>query len=256
MPPIAAFWRGLDIDDRLALGLLDQKAARQEHKHRQSLNKALTRFLVKEGRLKKNTNNPLVVLRACLAFLAAGPSQVILANLEDLWAVRRGALGSRTRHPGAVVVAFQPAGDPKQRRRLPRLAPSREARSGHSVPRKAVPRELGDGVRKRGWLWKRGCEQWPRRLGRDPAGERCDRSAGHSPRDLAPAGVQRRRAQRGWDCAASGQRSRVAEAAAGRRADSARGDPGCVQMGHERSTSARHRDDHEPGPRQGARLRP
>jgi 4-alpha-glucanotransferase len=84
MPTFAAFWRGLDIDDRRDLGLFDAKAAQAEHARRRELCRAIETYLQRQGFLPAG-RDPLAVLRACLAFLATGPGRVALANLEDLW---------------------------------------------------------------------------------------------------------------------------------------------------------------------------
>jgi len=84
MPPFAAFWQGLDIQDRVDLGILDGNAAEEERRRRQGLIEALIRGLREGGHLHENVE-PLAVLQACLAHLGAGPSMVALANLEDLW---------------------------------------------------------------------------------------------------------------------------------------------------------------------------
>jgi 4-alpha-glucanotransferase len=85
MPPFAAFWRGLDIDDRLQRGLLDDKSARGERKSRQVLKQSFLALLRRQGLLTEAASDESAVLRACLAFLAASRARVVLAGLEDLW---------------------------------------------------------------------------------------------------------------------------------------------------------------------------
>lgn len=85
MPPFAAFWQGLDIEQWLGLGLLDKSGVESERKIRQQLKEALRHFLVREGRLNDSTLDVRSVLRACLAFLSASPARTVLINLEDLW---------------------------------------------------------------------------------------------------------------------------------------------------------------------------
>ncbi len=86
MPPFAAFWEGLDIDDRLDLGILDQPVRDQEHRARQVMLDKLVCFLRNRGLLTmREEANARSVLRACMEYLAAGPAWVVLANLEDLW---------------------------------------------------------------------------------------------------------------------------------------------------------------------------
>ena len=85
MPPFAAFWRGLDIRDRLELGLLDPPGAALENRNRRTLKSALTRFLKLKGRLNGGLRRTGGVLKACLHYLGASPARLLLVNLEDLW---------------------------------------------------------------------------------------------------------------------------------------------------------------------------
>jgi 4-alpha-glucanotransferase len=85
MPPFAAFWQGLDIEDRFKLGLLNRKDARMQRKNRQVLKEALLASLKRKGWLRNASLDSQAVLRACLAFLSASPARVVLVNLEDLW---------------------------------------------------------------------------------------------------------------------------------------------------------------------------
>jgi 4-alpha-glucanotransferase len=84
MPTFAAFWQGLDIQDRLELGILDENGANHARHERHAAREALLRALRQRGLLHDNGDLPNV-LRACLAYLAAGPARVVLATLEDLW---------------------------------------------------------------------------------------------------------------------------------------------------------------------------
>jgi 4-alpha-glucanotransferase len=85
MPPFAAFWQGLDIEERQRLGLLDSLAARAEADKLLSLKEALIIFLRKHGWLHEPEDDTPTVLIACLSFLAASQAQLVLVNLEDLW---------------------------------------------------------------------------------------------------------------------------------------------------------------------------
>ena len=67
MQPFQAFLKGLDIDDRLDLGLLDQKAARKELKQRAVMRRKLRSFL------------------DAIRFLAKSMADIVLINMEDLW---------------------------------------------------------------------------------------------------------------------------------------------------------------------------
>ncbi len=84
MPPFAAFWQGLDIQERVELGILDPSVAEREHRQRQAVVDALIRSLRMEGWLQDSVD-PRAVLEACLKHAAAGPAFAVLANLEDLW---------------------------------------------------------------------------------------------------------------------------------------------------------------------------
>ena len=79
-----SFWTGADIDDRVALGLLDQDQARQEHGYRAAQRDTLVRYLRSIGWLGDDADAG-AVLRAWLSCLANGQEEFLLINLEDLW---------------------------------------------------------------------------------------------------------------------------------------------------------------------------
>jgi 4-alpha-glucanotransferase len=85
MPPFAAFWRGLDIEDRRDLGLLSEEAASAEQQTRAQLRQTVITFLRKLKFLAPDDDSLAAVLRANEDFLAASRAQVMLLNLEDLW---------------------------------------------------------------------------------------------------------------------------------------------------------------------------
>lgn len=85
MPPFAAFWRDLDLEDRRQLGLLDAEGAEAEKRDRLALREALAAFLRSRGWLQKASVDAQSFLRACLAHLAASPAPLLVVNLEDLW---------------------------------------------------------------------------------------------------------------------------------------------------------------------------
>ncbi len=101
MPPFAAYWQCLDIDERRAMGLLDSTGARIERKNRRALQHALHSFLERKGCLKANAASVRALLEACLVYLSAGPARVILTNLEDLWLERepQNVPGTVEQHP-------------------------------------------------------------------------------------------------------------------------------------------------------------
>jgi 4-alpha-glucanotransferase len=67
MPPFEAFLAGLDIDDRLDLGLLDEKTGRVECEQRAIMKRKLRSF------------------RNAVQFLADSMADIVLVNMEDLW---------------------------------------------------------------------------------------------------------------------------------------------------------------------------
>jgi 4-alpha-glucanotransferase len=84
MPPFSAFWRGLDIEDRVQMGLMDETAATWEAEQRAKVREAVIQTLRQAGRLGDDDDEPLV-LRACLEQLAAGEPLAVMVNIEDLW---------------------------------------------------------------------------------------------------------------------------------------------------------------------------
>jgi 4-alpha-glucanotransferase len=85
MPPFAAFWQGLDIEERRRLGLLDSADARAEGNRLQSMKETLITFLRNRSWLHEPKGDVRTVLTACLSYLAASQAQLVLINLEDLW---------------------------------------------------------------------------------------------------------------------------------------------------------------------------
>ena len=85
MPPFAAFWQGLDIEERRRIGLLDKAGVKEEKNRLLSMKKALVTFLQDRDWLQGAENDIAAVLKACLAFLAASQARMVLINLEDLW---------------------------------------------------------------------------------------------------------------------------------------------------------------------------
>ncbi len=85
MPPFTSFWEGLDIKERLGLGLLSRAEAQKEERERQAIRKELFGFLSKKGWLKPAEVDTYSALRACLTLLTTSRARVVLVNLEDLW---------------------------------------------------------------------------------------------------------------------------------------------------------------------------
>jgi 4-alpha-glucanotransferase len=84
MPPFAAWWQGLDIEERVELGILTATIAEEERRKRRSMLDALVQALQRQGRLRGPVELR-AVLRASLAHLCEGAAQLVLTNLEDLW---------------------------------------------------------------------------------------------------------------------------------------------------------------------------
>ncbi|KAB2843038.1 4-alpha-glucanotransferase, partial [bacterium] len=84
MPTFAGFWEGRDLEDRHALGLMDEAAWALETRRRRELRDALETYfkLVAAG-----TEEPYLqaLLHGCLSQLAASEAAWLLINLEDLW---------------------------------------------------------------------------------------------------------------------------------------------------------------------------
>jgi 4-alpha-glucanotransferase len=84
MPPFRAFLDGADIDDRLDLGLIDEKTARCEHKDRA---KIIREYFRDAPQILAVQNLGCVpkILPQILEFLAGSMANIVLVNLEDLW---------------------------------------------------------------------------------------------------------------------------------------------------------------------------
>jgi 4-alpha-glucanotransferase len=86
MPPFAAFWRGLDIEERAARGALDPAAARAEAEARARQRAALVHYLRAAAALAPGAeDDPVRVHAACLEMLGRSRARAVLVNLEDLW---------------------------------------------------------------------------------------------------------------------------------------------------------------------------
>jgi 4-alpha-glucanotransferase len=85
MPPFAAFWQGLDIDDRFDLGILTQQQVDEARLEREAMRNALIKFLQQRELLAADKNEVRDLLRASLKFICGSSSRAALINLEDLW---------------------------------------------------------------------------------------------------------------------------------------------------------------------------
>jgi 4-alpha-glucanotransferase len=79
------FWSGGDIQDRLALNLIDATQALDEHRYRATQRQSLVAFLHTRGYMSEATADADMVLHAWLKFLADQGEEFLLVNLEDLW---------------------------------------------------------------------------------------------------------------------------------------------------------------------------
>jgi 4-alpha-glucanotransferase len=84
-PTFASFWAGDDIEDRIELGLLDEASAAEERRNRCAQRESLVAFLNSRGWLEEAAPDAGAVLTAWLNYLASGPTDLLLLNLEDLW---------------------------------------------------------------------------------------------------------------------------------------------------------------------------
>jgi 4-alpha-glucanotransferase len=85
MPPFAAFWQGLDLQDRLALGLMDDAGLTQERELHEARKAAFIEYLRRQRWLPEGELDQQEILTAVLSFLAASPAELMIVNLEDLW---------------------------------------------------------------------------------------------------------------------------------------------------------------------------
>jgi 4-alpha-glucanotransferase len=131
MPPFATFWSGLDIDDRMDLGLIDAAAASRERDTRAAMRAALIERLESEGLLRDGVINTESVLEACLTLLARSPAAVVLVGLEDLWSETQpqntpGTLYERANWQRKTKLSFEEFIEfPAVRRILDRVAAAR-----------------------------------------------------------------------------------------------------------------------------------
>jgi 4-alpha-glucanotransferase len=84
-PTFGGWWRGTDIDDRRALGLITDAQVVTERAERAASKAALVAF-VDRGKLAPTSlpDEARAALGATVD-LARGPAEVVLVNLEDLW---------------------------------------------------------------------------------------------------------------------------------------------------------------------------
>jgi 4-alpha-glucanotransferase len=79
------WWLGRDCDDRRALGLIDDARAAAEHAERRVSRAALLEHVDRHGLAPHTLPDPARALHGAQAELAAGPAEVVLVTVEDLW---------------------------------------------------------------------------------------------------------------------------------------------------------------------------
>lgn len=95
LPPFAAFWEATDVGFREELGLVAGEAAEAERAERARMRRAVTSFLLREGRLgaarpgSHKEVDARTALDLSLEDLAASDARVVIVNLEDCWGETR-----------------------------------------------------------------------------------------------------------------------------------------------------------------------
>ena len=84
MPMFAAYWQGLDVPDRIALGLLNDVSSKQEAETRAQIRSAWLKVLglKSEAPLK-------IIFEKTMLFLGASDAELALVTLEDAWLEER-----------------------------------------------------------------------------------------------------------------------------------------------------------------------
>ncbi|MEO5667390.1 MAG: 4-alpha-glucanotransferase [Bdellovibrionota bacterium] len=88
MPMWAAYWNGLDLPDRLDLGLLNATTLLEEQETREILRKKWIAYLHKTQGLDLKPSDQ-DVFQATMLFVAGAPSELALVTLEDVWLEER-----------------------------------------------------------------------------------------------------------------------------------------------------------------------
>jgi len=92
LPPFASFWRGLDVEERLARKEIDRASASTLCQQRASWRKAVLKVLGAEQEPEASSDHidtsgqiTRRALEGCLVHLARSPARLVMADLEDLW---------------------------------------------------------------------------------------------------------------------------------------------------------------------------
>ncbi len=84
-PTFAGWWYGLDIHDKLALGLVDEDQAREEHAGREAVRTSIEAYVTQREADRSPDDPPLTRwLSGTLRHLAESDAWAVLVNLEDL----------------------------------------------------------------------------------------------------------------------------------------------------------------------------
>ena len=81
----AGWWRGADLDDQVALGLTPAAEAEDLHAGRARSRAALLDHVDRHDLAPADLPDPARAFAGATADLAAGPAEVVLVTLEDLW---------------------------------------------------------------------------------------------------------------------------------------------------------------------------
>jgi 4-alpha-glucanotransferase len=87
-PTFAGWWDGADVDDRRALGLITDERAREEHAERLVARAALLEHVDRDQLAPAALPDARRAMHGTTAELAAGPAEVVLVTVEDLWLER------------------------------------------------------------------------------------------------------------------------------------------------------------------------
>lgn len=88
-PTFAGFWRGLDVDDRVTLGMLDAAGERRERLRRMRARTGLIADLRARGHALGRGSSESTIYTAALCALGASRARAVIVNLEDLWGETR-----------------------------------------------------------------------------------------------------------------------------------------------------------------------
>jgi 4-alpha-glucanotransferase len=91
MPPFALFWSGDDVDERIALGIFQERLRAKELDHLETIKPRILAFLIERGLCPRGTgiDDVEAIRDGMLRYLAGSETQLLLVNLEDLWLERR-----------------------------------------------------------------------------------------------------------------------------------------------------------------------